>query len=215
MLSHVRLFETPWTVAHQAPLSIEFSRQEYWSGLPFPSLWDLPNPGIEPRSPALQADSFPSEPPGKPPQGWVVNPKPLSLSCFQRTLSSCISPLLTSLTLNIYYTLSLLSPPSCKYCVFLSLPRCCPTALSLAFSWHPNFSLGFASSWEPSLTPPSPLSFVFSKHLYLCYSNVTFYCNSTSGGRGSLSKSLCSQGQAQYLVHNSFQLMFLQWIKGS
>ena len=56
---------TPWTVAHQAPLTLEFSRQEYWSGLPFPSPGDLPNPGIEPESPALQADSLPSEPPGK------------------------------------------------------------------------------------------------------------------------------------------------------
>ena len=54
---------TPWTVAHQAPLSIEFSRQEYWSGLPFPFPRDLPNPGIEPGSPALQADSLPTEPP--------------------------------------------------------------------------------------------------------------------------------------------------------
>ena len=57
---------TPWTVAHQAPLSMEFSRQEYWSGLPFPSSGDLPRPGIEPRSPALQADSLLSEPPGRP-----------------------------------------------------------------------------------------------------------------------------------------------------
>ena len=64
-LSCVRLFVTPWTVAHQAPLTLEFSRQEYWSGLPFPSPGDLPNPGIEPESPALQADSLPSEPPGK------------------------------------------------------------------------------------------------------------------------------------------------------
>ena len=48
---------TPWTVAHQAPLSMEFSRQEYWSGLPFPSPKDLPDPGIKPRSPTLQADS--------------------------------------------------------------------------------------------------------------------------------------------------------------
>ena len=56
---------TPWTVARQAPLSMGFSRQEYWSGLPFPSPGDLPNPGIEPRSPALQADAFSSEPPGK------------------------------------------------------------------------------------------------------------------------------------------------------
>ena len=52
----------PWTVAHQAPLSIEFSRQEYWSGLPFPPPGDRPNPGIEFESPALQADSLPSEP---------------------------------------------------------------------------------------------------------------------------------------------------------
>ena len=65
-LSRVRLFATPHTVAYQAPLSMGFFRQEYWSGLPFPSPGDLPDPGIEPGSPALQADSLPSEPPGKP-----------------------------------------------------------------------------------------------------------------------------------------------------
>ena len=54
---------TPWTVAYQAPLSMGFSRQEYWSGLPFPSPGDLPNPGIKPGSPALQADTLTSEPP--------------------------------------------------------------------------------------------------------------------------------------------------------
>ena len=64
-LSHVRLFATPWTVAYQAPPSMGFSRQEYWSGLPFPSPGDLPDPGIKPRSPALQADTLPSEPSGK------------------------------------------------------------------------------------------------------------------------------------------------------
>ena len=57
---------TPWTVACQAPLSLEFSRQEYWHGLPFPSPGDLPNPGIEPGSPPLQEDYLPSEPPRKP-----------------------------------------------------------------------------------------------------------------------------------------------------
>ena len=57
---------TSWTVAYKAPLSTEFSRQEYWSGLPFPSPGDLPDPGIEPRSPSLQADTLLSEPPGKP-----------------------------------------------------------------------------------------------------------------------------------------------------
>ena len=56
----------PWTVACEAPLSMEFSRQEYWNGLPFLSPGDLSNPGIKPESPALQADSLPSEPPGKP-----------------------------------------------------------------------------------------------------------------------------------------------------
>ena len=64
-LSRVRLFATPWGVAYQAPPSMGFSRQEYWSGLPFPSPGGLPNPGIEPGSPALQADALPSEPPGK------------------------------------------------------------------------------------------------------------------------------------------------------
>ena len=65
-LSHVRLFATLWTVAHQAPPSMGFSRQEYWSGVPFLSPGDLPDPGIKPRSPALQAGALTSEPPGKP-----------------------------------------------------------------------------------------------------------------------------------------------------
>ena len=60
----VWLFATPWTVAHQVPLSIEFSRQEYCSGLPFPSPGDRPDLGIEPGSPTLQADALPFEPPG-------------------------------------------------------------------------------------------------------------------------------------------------------
>ena len=83
-LSRVWLFATPWSVAHQAPLSMGFSRQEYWSGLPFPSPADLPHPGIELRSPALQADALLSELPGnllqKPPCSpdtlrWVVSKK--------------------------------------------------------------------------------------------------------------------------------------------
>ena len=65
-LSRVRLFATPWTIAYQAPPSMGFSRQEYWSGLPFPSPGDLPDPGIESGFPALQADALTSEPPGKP-----------------------------------------------------------------------------------------------------------------------------------------------------
>ena len=64
-LSSGWLFATPWTIAHQAPPSIGFSRQEYWSGWPFPSPGDLPNPGIKPGSPTLQTDALPFEPPGK------------------------------------------------------------------------------------------------------------------------------------------------------
>ena len=60
--SSVQLFVTLWTVARQAPLSMGFSRPEYWSGLPCPPPGDLPKPGVEPRFPALQADSLPSEP---------------------------------------------------------------------------------------------------------------------------------------------------------
>ena len=65
LLSRVQLFVTPWTVAYYASLSLGVSRQEYWSRLPFPSPGDLPNSGIKSRSPALWADSLPTEPPGK------------------------------------------------------------------------------------------------------------------------------------------------------
>ena len=65
-LNRVRLLVTPWTVAYQAPPSVGFSRQEYWSGLPFLSPEDLPDPGIEPGSSVLQADTLPSELPGNP-----------------------------------------------------------------------------------------------------------------------------------------------------
>ena len=69
LLSRVRLFVTPWTVAHQAPPSVEFSRQEYWSGLPFTSPGDFPNQRIEPGSPTLRSDALPSEPPGNQAEG--------------------------------------------------------------------------------------------------------------------------------------------------
>ena len=103
-LSHVQLFATPWTVAHQAPLSMGFSRQDYCSGLPFPSLEDLPNPGIEFRCPALQADSLPSEPPGEPlstethrqlgstPWLWFSSPSP-ARSCILHSYSFLLPPL--------------------------------------------------------------------------------------------------------------------------
>ena len=77
-LSCVQLFETPWTVAHQAPPSMEFSSQEYWSGLSFPSPGDLPDSGIEPGSPTLQTDALPSEPLGNP---FVINNSSLTMLC--------------------------------------------------------------------------------------------------------------------------------------
>ena len=93
LLSHVQLCATPWTVARQAPVSMEFSRQEQWSVLPFPSPGDLPDPGIEPGSPAWQADFLASEPPGKPlcllliPQNSIV-----SLSS-NKSSTACINTL--------------------------------------------------------------------------------------------------------------------------
>ena len=90
-LSRVQLFATPWTVAHQAPPSMGFSRQEYGSGLPFPSPADLPNPGIEPRSPALQADTLTSEPPGLPIFTWART------NCSHFTRASLLAQLVKNL----------------------------------------------------------------------------------------------------------------------
>ena len=90
-LSCVRLFVTPWTVAYQAPLSMGFSRQEYWSGLPFPSPGHLPNPGIKPGSPTLEADTLTSEPPGKPKQM-------LSLGIYNIFVYCCCCNIIISLT---------------------------------------------------------------------------------------------------------------------
>ena len=87
LLSSVQFFVSPWTVACQAPLSMEFSKQEYWSGLPFPAPGDLPHPGIKPRSPALQADSLPSEPPGKPQTVYsTTKTNTISFYCFDLVL---------------------------------------------------------------------------------------------------------------------------------
>ena len=86
LLSHVWLFVTPCTVAYQAPPSMGFSRQEYWSGVPFPSPGDLPNSGIQPWSPTLQADALTSELPGKP---WFCFGGNTNSECFfNNSLSS-------------------------------------------------------------------------------------------------------------------------------
>ena len=105
--SSVQLFVTSRTVASQTPLSMEFSRQEYQSGQPFPSSGDLPNPGIEPRYPAFQADSLLSEPPGKPQGKYAAAAAKLLQSC--RTLcyprdgsptGSCVPGILQARTLK-------------------------------------------------------------------------------------------------------------------
>ena len=89
LLSLLRLFETPWTVAYQASPSMGFSRQEYWSGLPFPSPGDLPDPGIEPRSPTLEADALTSEPPVDHNKLWKILKEmgiPDHVTCLLRNL---------------------------------------------------------------------------------------------------------------------------------
>ena len=90
-LSRVGLFATPWTVARQAPLSMGFSRQEYWSGLPFPSPGDLPNPGIEPGSPALRQTLYPLSHQGSP------QSKPNHPSKFRNSFGSLVTELPTCL----------------------------------------------------------------------------------------------------------------------
>ena len=101
MLSFVQLLVTPWIGAHQSPLPMEFSRQEYRGGLPFPSPGDLPDPGIEPGSPALQANSLSSEPSGKP------------------ILCMCVSLSVICLTDETIIS----SQNSWKYCQGLSFPE--------------------------------------------------------------------------------------------
>ena len=127
-------FETQWTVTHQAPLSMGFPRQEYWSGLPFPSSGDLPVPGTEPMSPALAGGFITAEPPGKPDS--IVNSvnwqyyEPTSVSSQMFSFSS----LFNSLTFNITWAQSKFSrKPTCsesKFCFhrFLNL-------FSIHYTW--------------------------------------------------------------------------------
>ena len=114
-LSRVQLFATPWTVALQAPPSMGFSRQEYWNGLPFPSPGDLPDPGIEPRSPALQADALTSEPPGGDEVDCIFFPPFFILGHNRRR------DLKSVMRWNIYYSVSsvlALNTCMCKHLLF-------------------------------------------------------------------------------------------------
>ena len=99
---------TPRTIAHQAALSMEFSKQEFWSRLPFPSPKDLPNPGIKPRLPTLQADSSPMEPPGKPnyeDNGDLLQ-KVLCMHCCTRCPQPCSRPPSTHASIRDSWTLT-------------------------------------------------------------------------------------------------------------
>ena len=98
---------TPWSVAQQAPLSVEFSRQEYWSGELFPSPGDLPNPGIKPRSPALQADSSLSEPPGKPLYTYTYHVFSIHSSTDRYLGYLCILAIVSSAGINMRVKISL------------------------------------------------------------------------------------------------------------
>ena len=130
-LSCVQLFVTPWTVAHQAPPSMEFSRQEYWSGLPLPSPGDLPNPGIKPRSPTLQADALPFEPPGNPHKKTKQNPKP-----------KCVRPLENSAQqAGVRGQLTVLSLSGKRWYVHAKSLRSCPTVCDLMDCSPPSSSV--------------------------------------------------------------------------
>ena len=130
--SRVQLFAAPWTVAHQAPLSLEFSRQEYWSGLPFPSPQNLPDRAVEVRSPALQAEALPSDPPGKPsiviklcPVLWLHELQHASLPCPSPSLWICPS----SCPLSRWHHLTI----SSSVALFSSCPQSFPA--SGFFKW--------------------------------------------------------------------------------
>ena len=101
-LSHVRLFATPCAVAHQASLSMEFSRQEYWNGLPCPTPGDLPSPGIEARSPELQADSLPLSHQGGP--CYTLYEYIFAILLSEKWYLTVMTLYLTLLHLNLAYT---------------------------------------------------------------------------------------------------------------
>ena len=108
------------TVAHQVPLSVEFPRQEYWSGLPCPPPGDLPNPWIEPRSPALQVDSLPSELPGKPWSLWRLG----QVICFCEPVPTSVNGNNESSDIiKSWEARASLSPPGCPCCPIFCPPH--------------------------------------------------------------------------------------------
>ena len=136
----------PWTVASQAPLSMEFSRQEHWNGLSFPSPGDVPNPGIKLASPTLQVDSLPTGPPGKPSN--IIQSYNLQHVCF----------------LALRYNLHILTSPfPCAVCWNLVTVGCCIMTTNKTQN-----SCCFAVSWNLSvadlLWPLATTDILFKKH---------------------------------------------------
>ena len=150
-LSHVWLFATPCTVAYQAP-SMGFSRQEYWNGLPFPSPRDLLDPGIEPRSPALQVDALPSEPPGKP-----------SLYIWLILVSSCIHLVLLVISLLFQWRRYIW-----RVSVTFDNKHWFSSLVTLTVSWG-NFFQGLNSSFPPHLCLGSRLKRAAAKWVKLSF----------------------------------------------
>ena len=160
LLSRVQFFATPWTVAHQAPPSMEFSRQEYWSGLPFPSPGDLPNPGIEPSSPTLWADALlSSQPPGSilswrnSKNGKCGIPVPFPLKQFIETAGA------GRILCRPLPILKQIIRPSCEWCPLYTWKK--GAALSSRQGMLLNVSELRRTCWvSPSLPPLSSFFFV-------------------------------------------------------
>ena len=132
---------TPWSVAQQAPLSVEFSRQEYWSGELFPSPGDLPNPGIKPRSPALQADSSLSEPPGKPLYTYTYHVFSIHSSTDRYLGYLCILAIVSSAGINMRVKISLQYSMLISFGYIPELGLLDHTAVLFLIFWKISFTL--------------------------------------------------------------------------
>ena len=160
------LLQPPWTVACQAPLSMKFSRQEYWSGLPFPSPGDLPNPGIKPGSPTLEADSLLPETPGKPLSYTILQPKhrhrshPATLSPSGSHTPHPTKPALLHLPLSHFL-----------------FPH--PTSHMLSYQPRSHTTFVITPSWHKKPSPTGPFSFLVrspgQRHCFILLQLLGYY----------------------------------------
>ena len=148
--SNIRLFVASWTVAYQPPLSMEFSRQEHWSGFPCPPPGDLPDPGIEPRSPvspALAGGFFTVEPPGKPLSQlrWLQTHE-IDIGAIHRDYSDVTSSIFTCMCVHVCVAL-------CKTCVCVALQNHHHSSDTVTSPWDPFMLPSLPTPICPSLTP--------------------------------------------------------------